>query len=113
MDEKYRLLSFEQNTGSNQTPSSKISLFIKGETKFSEAHGDGPVDSIFKAINMATGLSPLLSRLVISPVTEGTDAMAEASVTLEDGERRVVGKGDSTDIIEACAKAYINALNRL
>ncbi|EMJ86693.1 2-isopropylmalate synthase [Leptospira meyeri serovar Semaranga str. Veldrot Semarang 173] len=113
VDEKYRLLSFEQNTGSNQTPSSKISLQIKGEVKQGEAHGDGPVDSIFKAIGQVTGLSPLLSRLVISPVTEGTDAMAEASVTLEEGERRVVGKGDSTDIIEACAKAYINALNRL
>lgn len=113
VDETYRLISFEQNTGTNKTPDSKISLSIKGEIKLGEAHGDGPVDSIFKAINQVTGLSPLLSRLVISPVTEGTDAMAEASVTLEDGERRVVGKGDSTDIIEACAKAYINALNRL
>lgn len=113
VDEIYRLVSFEQNTGTNKTPDSKITLSVKGETKQGEAHGDGPVDSIFKAINQVTGLSPLLSRLVISPVTEGTDAMAEASVTLEDGERRVVGKGDSTDIIEACAKAYINALNRL
>lgn len=113
VDETYRLISFEQNTGSDKTPFAKVSLQIKGETKTGEAKGDGPVDSIFRAINAVTGLSPLLSRLVISPVTEGTDAMAEASVTLEEGERRVVGKGDSTDIIEACAKAYINALNRL
>lgn len=113
VDETYRLISFEQNTGSDKTPFAKVNLQIKGETKVGEAKGDGPVDSIFKAISSVTGLSPLLSRLVISPVTEGTDAMAEASVTLEDGERRVVGKGDSTDIIEACAKAYINALNRL
>lgn len=113
VDETYRLLSFEQNTGSDKTPFAKVSLQSKGEIKTGEAKGDGPVDSIFKAISSVTGLSPLLSRLVISPVTEGTDAMAEASVTLEEGERRVVGKGDSTDIIEACAKAYINALNRL
>ncbi|ABZ97951.1 2-isopropylmalate synthase (Alpha-isopropylmalate synthase; Alpha-IPM synthetase) [Leptospira biflexa serovar Patoc strain 'Patoc 1 (Paris)'] len=113
VDETHRLLSFEQNTGSDKTPFAKVTLQTNGETKVGEAKGDGPVDSIFKAINSVTGLSPLLSRLVISPVTEGTDAMAEASVTLESGERRVVGKGDSTDIIEACAKAYINALNRL
>ncbi|TGM36769.1 2-isopropylmalate synthase [Leptospira biflexa] len=113
VDETHRLLSFEQNTGSDKTPFAKVTLLTNGETKVGEAKGDGPVDSIFKAINSVTGLSPLLSRLVISPVTEGTDAMAEASVTLESGERRVVGKGDSTDIIEACAKAYINALNRL
>ncbi|TGM80801.1 2-isopropylmalate synthase [Leptospira bouyouniensis] len=113
VDETYKLLSFEQNTGSDKTPFAKVNLQSKGEIKTGEAKGDGPVDSIFKAISSVTGLSPLLSRLVISPVTEGTDAMAEASVTLEEGERRVVGKGDSTDIIEACAKAYINALNRL
>ncbi|TGM28086.1 2-isopropylmalate synthase [Leptospira levettii] len=113
VDETYKLISFEQNTGSDKTPYARVNLQSKGETKVGEAKGDGPVDSIFKAISSVTGLSPLLSRLVISPVTEGTDAMAEASVTLEDGERRVVGKGDSTDIIEACAKAYINALNRL
>ncbi|TGK48414.1 2-isopropylmalate synthase [Leptospira bouyouniensis] len=113
VDETYRLLSFEQNTGSDKTPFAKVNLQSKGEIKTGEAKGDGPVDSIFKAISSVTGLSPLLSRLVVSPVTEGTDAMAEASVTLEEGERRVVGKGDSTDIIEACAKAYINALNRL
>ncbi|MGV3664651.1 MAG: 2-isopropylmalate synthase [Leptospira bouyouniensis] len=113
VDETYKLLSFEQNTGSDKTPFAKVNLQCKGEIKTGEAKGDGPVDSIFKAISSVTGLSPLLSRLVISPVTEGTDAMAEASVTLEEGERRVVGKGDSTDIIEACAKAYINALNRL
>jgi 2-isopropylmalate synthase len=113
VDGIYSLVSFEQSTGSNKTPSSHLSLKVGNETKSGEALGDGPVDSIFKAIDQITGLTPQLSRLVISPVTEGTDAMAEASVTIEYEGKRVVGKGDSTDIIEACAKAYIDALNRL
>jgi len=110
---KFELISFEQSTGSNKTPTSHLTLNVEKHTKQSDATGDGPVDSIFKAIDKITGIYPLLSRLVISPVTEGTDAMAEASVTIEYEGKRVVGKGDSTDIIEACAKAYIDALNRL
>ncbi|TGL62748.1 2-isopropylmalate synthase [Leptospira ognonensis] len=113
VDGTFELVSFEQATGSNKTPTSRLTLKVSKETKSAEATGDGPVDSIFKSIDKITGIYPLLSRLVISPVTEGTDAMAEASVTVEYEGKRVVGKGDSTDIIEACAKAYIDALNRL
>jgi len=46
-------------------------------------------------------------------VTEGTEAMGEVTVQLEVGNRRVIGRGASTDIIEASAKAYVDALNRL
>jgi 2-isopropylmalate synthase len=113
VDGIYQLVRFEQSTGTDKTPKSVITLKVKEEQKVAEALGDGPVDSIFKAIDQITGIHPLLSRLVISPVTEGTDAMAEASVTIELEGKRVVGKGSSTDIIEACATAYIDAINRL
>ena len=43
----------------------------------------------------------------------GTDAQGEVTVRVTEGNHTVVGKGSSTDIIEASAKAYINALNRL
>jgi len=109
----YQLENFEITTGSNTSPSAKIQIKIKDQTKTETAMGDGPVDSLFKAIDQATGTNPLLSRLVISPVTEGADAMAEASVTLELDGKRVVGKASSTDIMEACAVSYIDALNRL
>ncbi len=113
VDGIYQLVRFEQSTGTDKTPKSVITLKVKEEQMVAEALGDGPVDSIFKAIDQITGIHPLLSRLVISPVTEGTDAMAEASVTIELEGKRVVGKGSSTDIIEACATAYIDAINRL
>ena len=46
-------------------------------------------------------------------VTEGTEAMGEVTVHLEIGNRRVMGRGASTDIIEASAKVYLDGLNRL
>lgn len=111
--EYYHLEYFQVITGSNDLPTATIRLRVGDSIMEETSNGDGPVDSIYKAIDKATGKSPLLSRLVISPVTEGADALAEASVTLEWEGKRVVGKGSSTDIIEACAKAYVDALNRL
>jgi 2-isopropylmalate synthase len=39
--------------------------------------------------------------------------MGEVTVHLELNNRRVMGRGASTDIIEASAKAYVDGLNRL
>ena len=39
-------------------------------------------------------------------------AIGEVSVSLEIDERKFVGRGASTDILEASARAYVNALNR-
>jgi len=39
--------------------------------------------------------------------------MGEVTVQLEDNTRRVRGRGASTDVIEASAKAYIDGLNKL
>jgi 2-isopropylmalate synthase len=39
--------------------------------------------------------------------------MGEVTVQLEEAGRKVVGRGASTDVIEASAKAYIDGLNKL
>jgi 2-isopropylmalate synthase len=39
--------------------------------------------------------------------------MGEVTVHLEQGGRTVLGRGASTDVIEASAKAYIDGLNQL
>ena len=45
-------------------------------------------------------------------MTKGKDAIGEVSVRVDFAGRIVTGKGSSTDIIEASALAYLNALNR-
>jgi 2-isopropylmalate synthase len=39
--------------------------------------------------------------------------MGEVTVQLEVDGRRILGRGASTDVIEASAKAYVDGLNRL
>ena len=71
------------------------------------------MDAVYKAISAVMRSSAKLVRYEIRAVTSGTEAMGEATVHLEAGRARCVGRGASTDVIEASAKAYLDALNRL
>jgi 2-isopropylmalate synthase len=71
------------------------------------------VDAVYKAISSVTGCPARLLRYDIRAVTSGTTAMGEVTVQLEIDGRRALGRGASTDVIEASAKAYVDGLNRL
>jgi 2-isopropylmalate synthase len=90
-----------------------VRLNIGNRIKEKQASGDGPVDAVYKAISLATHLSPTLDRYEIQAVTSGTEAMGKVTVQLEKEGIKVIGNGASTDIIEASAKAYIDGLNKL
>ncbi|MFQ6067095.1 MAG: alpha-isopropylmalate synthase regulatory domain-containing protein, partial [bacterium] len=77
------------------------------------ACGDGPIDAAYKAIDRITGLKLTLADYSLRAVTGGKDALGEVMVKVEEKGNLVTGRGVSTDIIEASAKAYINAINRL
>ena len=77
------------------------------------ACGDGPIDAAYEAIRQATGLTPKIEKYSIRAVTEGKEALGEATVKIKGAEHFYLGRGVSTDIIEASAKAYIDALNRM
>ena len=100
-------------SGTSAIPTATVRLKIKGEVKQGAAIGNGPVDAVYKAISSVTGSSAQLMRYDIRAVTSGTTAMGEVTVLLEIDGRRVLGRGASTDVIEASAKAYVDGLNRL
>jgi 2-isopropylmalate synthase len=68
---------------------------------------------VYKAISAVTKNTAKLVRYEIRAVTSGTEAMGEVTVQLELGGRKMLGRGASTDVIEASAKAYVDGLNRL
>ncbi len=77
------------------------------------ATGNGPVDSACKAIDRATGVSVKLLDFNVHSVTEGLDSIGEVVIRVEQDGRIYTGRGASTDIIVASAKAYLSAVNRL
>ncbi len=77
------------------------------------AIGDGPVDAVYNAIDRIIGINVELMDYRIHAVTKGQDAQGEVSVTVKIKEKIYHGSGLSTDIIEASAKAYLNAISRM
>jgi 2-isopropylmalate synthase len=77
------------------------------------ATGDGPMDAAFKAIEKIIGTSFMLEDYSVHSVTSGKDAQGEVIVKLRKNDNIVVGRGLSTDIVEAGIKAYLNAVNKM
>ncbi len=100
-------------SGTSAIPTATVRLRVKDAVREGAAIGDGPVDATCKAIAMVTGTSAKLERYEIRAVTGGPEAVGQATVHLELNGRRVIGRGASTDVIEASAKAYIDGLNKL
>lgn len=75
--------------------------------------GDGPVDATLKAIDRLTRTRGKLKEYSLRATSAGKDALGEVTVKVDFGSGELIsGKGASTDVIEASARAYLNALNR-
>ena len=65
------------------------------------------------AIDAITGLKGRLQDYALRAATGGKDAIGEVAVKVDFDGTVVSGRGASTDVIEASARAYLSALNRL
>jgi len=111
--EVYQLDYLHVYSGTSAIPTATARVRVNGEMREGAAVGDGPVDAVCRAISQVTETAAKLERYEIRAVTSGTEAMGEVTVQLEEAGRKVVGRGASTDVIEASAKAFIDGLNRL
>jgi len=117
--ESHELAWFEAETGSEREAKARVGIKMpSGEEQVGESSGDGPVDSIFGAIQAATRTDADLREYHVGAVTGGDDALGEVTVVLreegEDGKfRSASGQGVATDILEASARAYVRALSNL
>jgi len=94
-------------------PKASVRIRFKGKLQAASAEGNGPVDAAYQAIRQATGQSPKLENYSIKAVTSGKEALGEATVKIHADGKTHIGRGVSTDIIEASAKAYVDAINRM
>ena len=111
----YRLDKVSVTCGDQETPQATISLLCPdGAAKTETAKGTGPVDAVCKAVDRILGMPINLTEFAVSSVTEGIDALGEVTMRVEADDGRVYsGRGSSTDIIVASARAYVNAVNRM
>src|SRR5437867_41103 len=100
-------------SGTGVVPSATVRLKKEGQTFQDSGVGDGPVDAVLAAIDAITGLKGRLQDYSLRSATSGKDAIGEVAMKIDFDGTLVSGKGASTDVIEASARAYLSALNRV
>ncbi len=117
--EIYTLEHIGVTSATGSVPTATVRL-RKGKDVFTDAGiGDGPVDAALKTIDRITGKRGRLLDYQLRATTSGKDAVGEVTMKVGFGAHApgvqsepITGRGASTDVIEASAKAYLNALNR-
>jgi 2-isopropylmalate synthase len=112
-DETWAFAGLTVAGGSSQPPTATVRLARDGTVTEETASGDGMVDAACAAIAAATGVQATLTDFHISAVTGGTDAVGDATVQVAHGDRRITGRAVGTDIVEASARAFLQAVNNL
>ncbi len=111
--DRIKLVSLTVIAGTMGPQSATLTLDMDGNHRTVQATGNGPVDATFNAIKALVPHEAVLELYQVHAVTEGTDAQAEVSVRLAQGEQSVNSRGADPDTLVASAKAYLGALNKL
>jgi 2-isopropylmalate synthase len=110
----YKLEHIKCTFESGVTPKAEVSLKSRdGNNHTAAGKGDGPIDSIFNAIDKITGLSCKILDYQVMAKTKGRDAQGEVTVRVATDKQEVLGKGINVNTVEASALAYVNAANKL
>ncbi|MHB1891408.1 MAG: alpha-isopropylmalate synthase regulatory domain-containing protein, partial [Acidimicrobiales bacterium] len=113
LSEGYQLDALEVSGGTVGVPRARVVVSRAGAKQEASAEGNGMIDAACNAIREATGTDAVLIGFNVSSVTGGIDALGDVVVQLESGGFKVSGRGVSTDVVEASARAYLAAVNRV
>jgi len=109
----FTLEALEVVGGTVGVPNARVVLVRSGEKVEAMAEGDGMIDAACQAIRAATGVDSKLTDFNVNAVTGGVDALGDVIIQVVADGIRVSGRGVSTDVVEAAARAYLNAVNKV
>ena len=103
---------FHVVTGTGLSPTATVRVQTPHGTHWGSGQGDGPVDATLLALEAALQVDITLVDFSIHAATPGSDAQGEAAITLRFGDAQFIGRGASTDSVEATALAAVDAIGR-
>jgi 2-isopropylmalate synthase len=109
---RYGLLELEVRGGTNTPPNARVIVTDADDKIEATGTGDGMIDAAIAAIVEATGVPGKVGNFQVSSVTGGSDALGAVTITVEAEGHKVTGRGVATDVVEASARAYLNAVNK-
>lgn len=112
--EFYQLFSIQVQYGTNQIPTAVVVLTDGQGNEIQEAAtGSGSVEALYNTLERCFQTDVTLLDYRIESVSGGRDALAQVFVKVRANEIETSGRGTAQDVLEASAKAYINAVNRV
>jgi 2-isopropylmalate synthase len=113
MVHRYTVYELEVHGGTATQPSARVVLGHGDGKVEATGSGDGMIDAAVAAISEATGVFGKVGNFQVMSVTGGSDALGAVAITVDADGRKVTGRGVATDVVEASARAYLNAVNKL
>jgi 2-isopropylmalate synthase len=104
-----RLQSFAW-TGGRSTAT--VELEKNGEVFHDSATAEGPCDAAFRAIDRVSGVPATIADFSVHTLGSGADGVAEVSILARFEGREFTGKATSHNVVEAAARAYLQAANK-
>jgi 2-isopropylmalate synthase len=110
----YQLCSIQVQYGTNQIPTAVVVLKDGQGNEIQEAAtGAGSVEALYNTLERCFKTAVTLLDYRIESVGGGRDALAQVFVKVRVNDIETSGRGTAQDVLEASAKAYINAVNRV
>jgi 2-isopropylmalate synthase len=99
--------------GTDTAPRATVRLQRGEEVTEADATGDGMIDAACNAVAKAVGTDARLLSFQVAAITPGTDAVGDVAVQFEVAGQQVSARGVSTDVVEASARAFLHAINKV
>jgi 2-isopropylmalate synthase len=110
----YQLKSIQVQYGTNQVPTATVSLSGENNEEIQEAAtGAGSIEALYNTLEKCMNETINLLDYRIQSVGAGRDALAQVYVKMKYAGKETSGRGLAQDVLEASAKAYLNAVNRV
>jgi 2-isopropylmalate synthase len=109
----YRLETSNVQCGGGDFATTSIKLTSGDESQIVSETGNGPVDSLYRAIKKAVDIEFEVTDYKISNKGSGEDGLGKADIVVTWEGRNFHGYGLATDVIEASGQALMHTLNSI
>lgn len=109
----YELKSVQVQYGTENIPTATAAVATPtGNVATAASTGAGSVEAIFNTLEQLVGGTVNILDYRVTSVGKGRDALGEAVINLRYNGYTTTGRDAAQDVLEASAKAYLNAINR-
>jgi len=112
LPEMFSMKLFQSVASSEGRSTATVELEKDGKVLHDSATAEGPCDAAFRAIDRITGVPGAVEDFAVHTVGPGKDGVAEVTIRARFAGREFTGKSTSHNVVEAAARAYLQASSK-